>query len=89
MLPRCRNTALLVALGVLFVALFPLGTGPFTVTHGPLTALRALAFAILLFVAVSFLLRAMVADPGLYITLKIQVVGVAVFDSAPVPSLRC
>jgi len=89
MLPRCRNTALLVALGVLFVALFPLGAGPFTVTHGPLTALRALAFALLLFAAISLLLTVTVADPGMYIRLRIQVVGVAVFDAAPVPSLRC
>jgi hypothetical protein len=91
MLPWCRNTALLVTLGVLLVALFPLGAGPFTATHGPLTAMRALAFVILLFVVISFLVRALalVADRDLYIRLRIQVGGVAVFDSAPVPSLRC
>ena len=60
------------------MALFPLGAGPFTATHGPLTALRALAFAILLFVAISFLQRVLVACPDLYLKLRIQVVGVAV-----------
>lgn len=89
MLPWCRNTALLVTLGVLLVALFPLGAGPFTATHGPLTALRALAFAILLFVAISFLLRVLVSCRDLRLSSRIQVVGVMLYDSAPVPSLRC
>jgi hypothetical protein len=89
MLPWCRNTALLVTLGVLLVALFPLGAGPFTATHGPLTALRALAFAILLFAAISFLLRVLVSCRELHIKLRTQVVGEAVYHSAPVPSLRC
>jgi len=89
MLPWCRNTALLVTLGVLLVALFPLGAGPFTATHGPLTALRALAFAILLFVAISFLLRVLVSCRDLRLNPRIQVVSVMLYDSAPVPSLRC
>jgi hypothetical protein len=89
MSPWCRNAAVLVSLGVLLVALFPLGAGPFTATHGPLTALRALAFAILLFVAISFLQRVLVACRDLYLKLGIQVVGVAVCQSPPVPSLRC
>jgi hypothetical protein len=89
MLPWCRNTALLVTLGVLLVALFPLGAGPFTATHGPLTALRALAFAILLFVAISFLLRVLVSCRDLRLSPRIQVVSVMLYDSAPVPSLRC
>jgi hypothetical protein len=89
MLPWCRNTALLVTLGVLLVVLFPLGAGPFTATHGPLTALRAFAFAILLFVAISFLPRVLVSCRELHIKLRTQVVGAAVYHSAPVPSLRC
>jgi len=89
MLPWCRNAAVLVGLGVLLVALFPLGAGPFTATHGPLTALRALAFAILLFAAISFLLRVLVSCRDLRLSPRIQVVGVMLYDSAPVPSLRC
>ena len=63
--------------------------GPFTATHGPLTALRALAFAILLFAAISFLLRVLVSCRDLRLSPRIQVVGVMLYDSAPVPSLRC
>ncbi len=71
------------------MALFPLGAGPFTATHGPLTALRALAFAILLFVTILFLQKVLVARHDLYLRLGIQIVGVAVHQSPPVPSLRC
>jgi len=63
--------------------------GPFTATHGPLTALRALAFAILLFAAISFLLRVLVSCRDLRLSPRIQVVGLMLYDSAPVPSLRC
>ena len=89
MLPWCRNAALLVTLGVLLVALFPLGAGPFTATHGPLTALRALAFTILLFVAISFLLRVRVSCRDLRLSPRIHFVGVMLSDSSPVQSLRC
>lgn len=89
MLRWSRNVALLITLGVLLVALFPLGAGPFTATHGPLTALRALAFAILLFVAISFLPRLVISCPDLRLGLGIRVIGVAVDNLAPVPSLRC
>jgi hypothetical protein len=89
MLPWCRNAALLVTLGVLLVALFPLGAGPFTATHGPLTALRALAFAILLFAAISFLLRVLVSCRDSRLSPGIHVVGVGLYHSAPVQSLRC
>ena len=43
MLSRVGTIALLVVLGILFVVFFPATRGPFTVTHGPATAHRALA----------------------------------------------
>ena len=89
MLQSARNVAVLVTVGVLVVALFPLGTGPFTATHGPLTALRALLFAILLFATISFVLRALAAYRDDYIRLNIQTVGAAASDSSPLPNLRC
>ena len=54
----CRNVALLATLGVAVVVLFPLGSGPFTVTNGPASALRAFAYIALLFVLLSTLLAA-------------------------------
>lgn len=89
MLKSFRSVAILVALGVLVVALFPLGEGPFTATHGPLTALRALIFAILVFVTISFVLRVSVAYRDSCLRIDVQTVRVALFNSPPVPSLRC
>lgn len=45
--------AALVALGVLFIFLCPLPKGPFQVTHGPATALRASRAALLVFLAMA------------------------------------
>ena len=45
--------ALLATLGVLLVFLFPAHCGPFSVTHGPATAFRALNAACRLFAAIS------------------------------------
>lgn len=89
MLQSFRSVAILVALGVLVVALFPLGAGPFTATHGPLTALRALIFAILLFVTISFVLRALVAYCDDYVRLNIQTGSVPAFNPSPFLNLRC
>ena len=89
MLLQRRNIAVLVALGVIFVALFPTSVGPFTATNGPVTALRALAFAVLLFAAMSLLKKVMVADSSMRLTTGIETGKFTVFDFSPTPSLRC
>jgi hypothetical protein len=38
-----QNAALLATIAVVSVALFPSGMGPFTATHGPVTALPAIS----------------------------------------------
>jgi len=43
MASRIGMVALLAILGTLFIFLFPAACGPFTATHGPATAFRALA----------------------------------------------
>ena len=48
MLQSRRIAALWTVLAILFVALFPLAMGPFTATHGPVTAFRAIVFVALL-----------------------------------------
>ena len=89
MLLQRRKVALLVAIGVLFVALFPTSVGPFTATNGPVTALRALAFAVMLFAAMSFLNKVMVADSSRRLTTGIETREFTEFHFSPVPSLRC
>lgn len=86
---RRRNVALLVAMGVLFVVLFPASVGPFTATNGPVTALRALAFAVLLFAAMSFLNKVMVADSFAGLTRVIETRKFVVFDFSSASCLRC
>lgn len=48
-------------LGILLVAWFPLAAGPFTATHGPVTALQAVMRALRLLIAISFLPMALIA----------------------------
>ena len=51
MLLSLRYVALVATIGIALVILFPLGSGPFTATHGPVSALRAIAnFALLLLI---------------------------------------
>ena len=45
--------AVLAMLGVFLIFLFPANCGPFSVTHGPATAFRALAAALAVFAAIT------------------------------------
>jgi hypothetical protein len=51
----CRYAALMATMGIALVVLFPLSSGPFTATHGPVSALRAIANFALLLVIFCFL----------------------------------
>ena len=85
----CRNVALLATLGVAVVVLFPLGSGPFTVTNGPASALRAFAYAALLFVLLSTLLAVRTDRPESHLRQDSSFVAVTLPDCAiPLP-LRC
>ena len=86
---RWRNVALLAILGVAVVVLFPLGSGPFTVTNGPASALRALAYAAFVFVLLSTLLAIRTDRPQSHLRQDSSLVAVTPPDSAiPLP-LRC
>jgi hypothetical protein len=50
-----KYVALVAMIGIALVMLFPLGSGPFTATHGPVSALRAIANFALLLVIFCFL----------------------------------
>ena len=84
-----RNVALLATLGVAVVVLFPLGSGPFTVTNGPASALRAFAYIALLFVLLSTLLTARTDRPQSYLRQDASCALVALSADATHLPLRC
>jgi len=51
-----RNVALLAAVGIVGVVLFPAVCGPFTATYGPASAFRAMTYAALLIFALCTLM---------------------------------
>ena len=53
-----RSAVLLAILGVVSVALFPAGLGPFTATHGPASALRTILSDVVEFTFLDVLLIA-------------------------------
>jgi hypothetical protein len=83
------SAALLATLGVVLVALFPLAAGPFTATHGPITALRAIAAAFLLAVVLAFLPTAIITGCEFYVGLDVSPAHMNGCDPVPVLSLRC
>jgi len=89
MLLRCKEFSLLVGVSIVLVAVFPLAAGPFTATHGPVTALRALAFAILLFTTIAILSSIFVLYRAPYLCLTATSVLVADTGPALSPPLRC
>ena len=89
MLLHGKEFALLVGLSILLVAVFPLAAGPFTVTHGPATALRALAFAILLFAAIAILSSILFLYHAPYRCLTATSILVADTSPGLTPPLRC
>jgi len=84
-----HSAALLATLGVVLVALCPLAAGPFTATHGPITALRAIAAAILLFVIVCFLSVKLLTHCESYFGLEISPAHRNGCHPAAVLTLRC
>jgi hypothetical protein len=84
-----RNVALLATLGVALVVLFPLGSGPFTATYGPASALRAIAYVSLLFVLLSTLLAVRTDGSESHVRRDLSVAPVAVSASTAVLPLRC
>ena len=84
-----RNVALLATLGVAGVVLFPLASGPFTVTNGPASALRAFAYVALLFVLLSTLLAVRTDQPESHLRQDSSFVVVALPDCATPLPLRC
>ncbi len=84
-----RNVAVLATLGVAAVVLFPLGAGPFTVTNGPASALRAFAYIALLFVLLSTPLAARMERPQSHLRQDASRALVLLpADAMPLP-LRC
>jgi hypothetical protein len=89
MLQSYRQAAVLAMMGIVLIALFPCGIGPFTATHGPMTAVKAVVDPAVEFTAVSVLPVTPVTYLELHVLLESRVGPVATFDATPIPSLRC
>jgi hypothetical protein len=89
MLIRRRSVALLIALGIAVVVLFPSGSGPFTATHGPASALRAVVDVDLVFALFSTALALQPDRPGLHTTQHLQIVSIPDSAGAAALPLRC
>ena len=85
-----RKAALLTALAVVGLVLFPAGTGPFTATHGPLTAVSVVGHTILEFVLICILpATTVIIHVKSCARQQIGVVPVNRPDRTPIPALRC
>ena len=89
MLLSIRNAALLTALAVVGLALFPAGAGPFTATHGPITAVSVVGHTILEFVLICILPSIMVTRIQSFRPQQVGVIPPISADRAPIPALRC
>ncbi len=79
--------ALLATLGITIILLFPAAFGPFPVTYGPASALRAIAYAALVIFCLSFLVAFLMESAALRIEHIAQ--AIAAGASCPTPALRC
>ena len=84
-----RNVALVAVLGIALVLLFPATFGPFPVTHGPASALRAIAYASLLFLCLSVLPAVLTESPILQLQQNHPAEAVAASLTPPTLTLRC
>jgi hypothetical protein len=89
MLQSFRNAALLATVGVVLMALFPTGTGSFTATHGPVTAVRAVVDHVLDFPPISLQPITQIADRELHAGTRIAIVVRTTCDRGPILALRC
>lgn len=84
-----RNVALLIALGIAAVVLFPAGSGPFTATHGPASALRAVVDVDLVFALLSTAVAVQSDPPESHTWQHLQNVSIPVSTGTAAPPLRC
>ena len=84
-----RNVALMAVLGIAFVILFPATFGPFQVTNGPASSLRAIADADLVIFCLCFLVIVLRQNPLSGIQLSHPGSTYTFSSSPPVLTLRC
>jgi len=84
-----RNVALLATLGIALVVFCPTVRGPFTATHGPESALRALAYADFVFDCLTALVILPIAGHELGRLADHPVEPFSIVSLPPTPALRC
>jgi hypothetical protein len=76
-------------LGIAGVVLFPAVCGPFTATYGPASALRAMAYAVLLALALCTLTALDIEGSAFRLVRVSFLTGLREFSSPHTPILRC
>ncbi|HZD31145.1 MAG TPA: hypothetical protein VE779_05730 [Candidatus Angelobacter sp.] len=89
MLQSFRNAAVLAVLAVVLVTLLPAGSGPFTSTHGPVTAVRTVVDHVFDFISVAFVLLTFIAYRAALAFRATPVAAAMPFEPIPVLTLRC
>ena len=85
----CRKLAVVAIFAIVLTALFPMAGRPFTASHGPVTALRATAFAVLLFAAIACLPSMLLMSCASYQCMNILLRRIAGNDPVIPSPLRC
>jgi hypothetical protein len=89
MLTCWRNVALLITLGIALVVLFPSGSGPFTATHGPASALRAVVDVDVVLALLLAAVAVQSARPESHTRQRLQGVYIPFFAGTAALPLRC
>ena len=84
-----QSTAVIAVLAIASVALFPLGTGPFTATHGPATTVRTITKIMLEFDLSSLLQRAALSFSTAQIEAAASPSIASGCERMPIVSRRC
>jgi len=83
-----RNVAVLAAVGIVGVVLFPAVCGPFTATYGPASAFRAMAYAaLLLFVLCTLTISR--SESSIRVRPAVSPASLVEPSALPIPALRC
>ena len=84
-----RSIAVFAVLGIAIVTLFPAVCGPFTATHGPASALRAIAYSAFLLVIFSSLAAVRSGRLESYVRQTTPFELTEFYAAGPILELRC
>ncbi len=89
MVALIQKLAILVAIGTLALFFFPMASGSFQATHGPVTALRAVRSVRALLAAIAALFSSVIAFTAQNLGIQEAVLEFSKYGSSPILCLRC